>query len=161
MNMSDWELVDISATKPESSIEDEVEVNHDGLAADVESLHSEFWRNAPHLGEVENRHIQVLVSAGMIPEEHIAATEPSRKLSWFVDELNGKVDPDGLSIPLKGLNIEDIIIHKKTKNDGVVIKLNFVEKDGQELQRELNLDSNPDGFDFQANFYNNRLYLRW
>ena len=101
--MSDWELVDISATKPEPSIEDEVEVNHDGLAADVESLHSEFWRDAPHLAEVENRHIQVLVSAGMIPEEHIAATEPSRKLSWFVDELNGKVDPDGLSIPLLSL----------------------------------------------------------
>ena len=42
--MSDWELVDISATKPESSIEDEVEVNQDGLVRDVESLHSEFWR---------------------------------------------------------------------------------------------------------------------
>ena len=108
--MSDWELVDISATKPESSIEDEVEVNQDGLVRDVESLHSKFWRDAPHLAEVENRHIQVLVSAGMIPEEHIAATEPTRKLSWFVDELNGRVDPDGLSIPVKGLNIEDIII---------------------------------------------------
>ena len=159
--MSDWELVDISATKPESSIEDEVEVNQDGLVSDVESLHSEFWRDAPHLAEVENRHIQVLVNAGMIPEEHIAATEPTRKLSWFVDELNGRVDPDGLSIPVKGLNIDDIIIHKKTKDDGVVIKLSFVEKDGQELQRELNLDSNPADFDFQANFYNNRLYLRW
>ena len=159
--MSDWELVDISATKPESSIEDEVEVNQDGLVRDVESLHSEFWRDAPHLAEVENRHIQVLVSAGMIPEEHIAATEPTRKLSWFVDELNGRVDPDGLSIPVKGLNIDDIIIHKKTKDDGVVIKLSFVEKDGQGLQRELNLDSNPADFDFQANFYNNRLYLRW
>ncbi|MEC7589975.1 MAG: hypothetical protein VX483_05450, partial [Candidatus Thermoplasmatota archaeon] len=100
-------------------------------------------------------------SAGMIPEEHIAATEPTRKLRWFVDELNGRVDPDGLSIPVKGLNIDDIIIHKKTKDDGVVIKLSFVEKDGQELQRELNLDSNPADFDFQANFYNNRLYLRW
>ena len=159
--MSDWELVDISATKPESSIEDEVEVNQEGLGREVESLHSEFWRDAPHLAEVENRHIQVLESAGMIPEEHIAATEPTRKLSWFVDELNGRVDPDGLSIPVKGLNIDDIIIHKKTKDDGVVIKLSFVEKDGQELQRELNLDSNPADFDFQANFYNNRLYLRW
>ena len=77
--MSDWELVDISATKPESSIEDEVEVNQDGLVKDVESLHSKFWRDAPHLTEVENRHIQVLVSAGMIPEEHIAATRTNQE----------------------------------------------------------------------------------
>ena len=35
--MSDWELVDISATKPESSIEDEFEVNQDGLMRDVDS----------------------------------------------------------------------------------------------------------------------------
>ena len=159
--MSDWELVDILATRPVISNENDVEVNHDGLAANVESLHDEFWRDAPHLTEVENRHVQVLVSAGMIPEEHIAATEPSRKLNWLIEELNLRVDPDGLSIPVKGLDIEDITIHKMTKDDETVIKLNFIEKDGQELQRELTIDSNSKDFNFQANFYNNRLYLRW
>ena len=159
--MSDWELVDILATRPVISNENDVEVNNDGLAANVESLHDEFWRDAPHLTEVENRHVQVLVSAGMIPEEHIAATEPSRKLNWLIEELNGRVDPDGLSIPVKGLDIEDITIHKMTKDDETVIKLNFIEKDGQELQRDLTIDSNSEDFNFQANFYNNRLYLRW
>ncbi|DAC59287.1 MAG TPA: hypothetical protein HA354_02240 [Candidatus Poseidoniaceae archaeon] len=159
--MSDWELVDILATKPVVRSESDVKVNRDGLAADVESLHNEFWRDAPHLTEVENRHIQVLVSAGMIPEEHIAATEPSRKLNWLIDELNGRIDPDGLSIPVKGLDIEDMTIHKMTKDDETIIKLNFIEKDGQELQRELTIDSNSEDFNFQANFYNNRLYLRW
>jgi len=159
--MSDWELVDILATKPVVRSESDVKVNRDGLAADVESLHNEFWRDVPHLTEVENRHIQVLVSAGMIPEEHIAATEPSRKLNWLIDELNGRIDPDGLSIPVKGLDIEDMTIHKMTKDDETIIKLNFIEKDGQELQRELTIDSNSEDFNFQANFYNNRLYLRW
>ena len=159
--MSDWELVDILATKPAISAENDVEVNRAGLVSDVESLHDEFWRSAPHLAEVENRHVQVLVSAGMIPEEHIAAIEPSRKLNWLIDELNGRVDPDGLSIPVKGLDLEDITIHKMTKDDETVIKLNFIEKDGQELQRELTIDSNSEDFNFQANFYNNRLYLRW
>ena len=79
----------------------------------------------------------------------------------MIEELNGRVDPDGLSIPVKGLDIEDITIHKMTKDDETVIKLNFIEKDGQELQRELTIDSNSEDFNFQANFYNNRLYLRW
>ena len=104
--------------------------------------------------------MQVLVSAGMIPEDHIASVEPTRKLHWLVEELNGRIDPDGLSIPLKGLEIDDIEIYQKTENDETVLKLQFVEKDGQKLEDFLVLIQRPDS-NLKANFYNNRLYLRW
>ena len=78
--MSDWELVDISTQKPESSFEELRESDHGGLSTGVETLHSNFWHDASHLAEAENRHKQVLVSAGMIPEDHIASVEPTRKL---------------------------------------------------------------------------------
>ena len=159
--MTDWKLVDISDDKPESFVEDLQDLDYGGLESDVQNLHSNFWKDADHLTEVEDRHLQVLVSSGMIPEDHIASTEPSRKLDWFVKELNGRLNPDGLSIPLKGLEIDDIEIYQKTTDDETVIKLNLTEKDGQELERIMNIPDDSPDFNLQANFFNNRLYLRW
>lgn len=159
--MTDWKLVDISDDKPESFVEDLENLDYGGLEIDVQNLHTNFWKDADHLTEVEDRHLQVLVSSGMIPEDHIASTEPSRKLDWFVKELNGRLNPDGLSIPLKGLEIEDIEIYQKTSDNESVIKLNLTEKDGQELERIMNIPNDSPEFNIQANFFNNRLYLRW
>ena len=159
--MTDWKLVDISDDKPESFVEDLQDLDYGGLESDVQNLHSNFWKDADHLTEVEDRHLQVLVSSGMIPEDHIASTEPSRKLDWFVNELNGRLNPDGLSIPLKGLEIGDIEIYQKTSDNESVIKLNLTEKDGQELERIMNIPNDSPEFNIQANFFNNRLYLRW
>ena len=159
--MTDWKLVDISDDKPESFVEDLEKLDYGGLESDVQNLHTNFWKDADHLTEVEDRHLQVLVSSGMIPEDHIASTEPSRKLDWFVKELNGRLNPDGLSIPLKGLEIEDIEIYQKTSDNESVIKLNLTEKDGQELERIMNIPNDSPEFKIQANFFNNRLYLRW
>ena len=159
--MTDWELVDISDDKPESFVKDLEDLDYGGLESDVQNLHSNFWNDAEHLAEVEDSHMQVLVSSGMIPEDHIASTDPSRKLDWFVKELNGRMNPDGLSIPLKGLEIDDIEIYQKTSDDETVIKLNLTEKDGQELERIMNIPNDSPEFNLQANFFNNRLYLRW
>ena len=159
--MTDWKLVDISDDKPESFVEDLENLDYGGLESDVQNLHTNFWKDADHLTEVEDRHLQVLVSSGMIPEDHIASTEPSRKLDWFVKELNGRLNPDGLSIPLKGLEIEDIEIYQKTSDNESAIKLNLTEKDGQELERIMNIPNDSPEFNIQANFFNNRLYLRW
>ena len=159
--MTEWELVNLSDSKPDKIVEDLSNTDAGGLESDVENLHTNFWQEANHLKEVENRHLQVLVSSGMIPEEHIANTEPSRKLDWFVNELNGRINPDGLSIPLKGLGIDDIEIYQMKTDESTQIKLKFIEKDGQELERVLNIPSNNNGSAIQANFFNNRLYLRW
>ena len=97
----------------------------------------------------------------MIPEDHIANTEPSRKLDWFVTELNRRVNPDGLSIPLKGLEIGDIEIYQMKNDNDTQIKLKLIEKDGQELERVLNIPSDGGESAIEANFFNNRLYLRW
>mgnify|MGYP001444082667 FL=1 len=159
--MTEWELVNLSDSKPETIVEDLSNTDAGGLESEVENLHTYFWQEANHLKEVENRHLQVLVSSGMIPEEHIANTEPSRKLDWFVNELNGRINPDGLSIPLKGLEIDDIEIYQMKTGEDTQIKLKFIEKDGQELERVLNIPSNNRESAIQANFFNNRLYLRW
>ena len=159
--MTDWELVDIFDDKPELIVEEIDNLDSGGLQSEVQNLHSNFWQEANHLKEVEDQHMQVLVSSGMIPEEHIANTEPSRKLDWFVSELNGRVNPDGLSIPLKGLDIGDIEIHQMKNDNDTQIRLKLTEKDGQELERVLNITSDNSESAIQANFFNNRLYLRW
>ena len=159
--MTDWELVDIFDDKPELIVEEIDNLDTSGLQSEVQNLHSNFWQEANHLKEVEERHLQVLISSGMIPEDHIANIEPSRKLDWFISELNGRVNPDGLSIPLKGLEIGDIEIHQMKNDDDVQIKLKLTEKDGQELERVFNVPNDSSGSNIRANFFNNRLYLRW
>jgi hypothetical protein len=159
--MTEWELVDLSVSKPETIVEDLSNTDAGGLESEVENLHTNFWQDANHLKEVENRHLQVLISSGMIPEDHIANIEPSRKLDWFVNELNGKINPDGLSIPLRGLEIDDIEIYQMRTEGDTQIKLKLIEKDGQELERVLNISSHKSESVIQANFFNNRLYLRW
>jgi len=159
--MTEWELVDLSVSKPETIVEDLSNTDAGGQESEVENLHTNFWQDANHLKEVENRHLQVLISSGMIPEDHIANIEPSRKLDWFVNELNGKINPDGLSIPLRGLEIDDIEIYQMRTEGDTQIKLKFIEKDGQELERVLNISSHKSESVIQANFFNNRLYLRW
>ena len=155
--MTDWELVDIFDDKPELIVEEIDNLDTGGLQSEVQNLHSNFWQEANHLKEVEERHLQVLISSGMIPEDHIANTEPSRKLDWFVSELNGRVNPDGLSIPLKGLEIGDIEIHQMKNDDDVQVKLKLTEKDGQELERVFNVPNDSSGSNIRANFFNNRL----
>ena len=159
--MTDWKLVDISNTKPTTIVEEIDNLHEGGLQTEVDNLHADFWQEANHLKEVENRHLQVLVTSGMIPEDHIANTEPSRKLDWFVTELNGRVNPDGLSIPLKGLEIGDIEIYQMKTDNDTQIKLKLIEKDGQKLERVLNIPSDGGESAIEANFFNNRLYLRW
>ena len=159
--MTDWELINISDDEPEIIAQKIDDLDTGGLENKIENLHSNFWHDANHLDEVENRHLQVLVTSGMIPEDHIASTIPSRKLSWFVNELNGRVDPDGLSIPLKGLDIGEVEIYQKNTDNETLVKLKLTEKDGQELERVFNVPSEGPDFSVQANFFNNRLYLRW
>ena len=159
--MTDWKSVDISDTKPTTIVDEIDNLDSVGLQTEVDNLHANFWQEANHLKEVENRHMQVLVTSGMIPEDHIANTEPSRKLECFVTELNGRVNPDGLSIPLKGLEIGDIEIYQMKTDNGTQIKLKLIEKDGQELERVLNIPADGSESTIQANFFNNRLYLRW
>ena len=159
--MTDWKLVDISDTKPAKIVDEIDNLDAGGLQTEVDNLHADFWQEANHLKEVENRHLKVLVTSGMIPEDHIANTEPSRKLDWFVTELNGRVNPDGLSIPLKGLEIGDIEIYQMKTDNDTQIKLKLIEKDGQKLERVLNIPSDGGESAIEANFFNNRLYLRW
>jgi len=159
--MTDWKMVDISDTKPTTIVDEIDNLDAEGLQTEVDTLHANFWQEANHLKEVENRHLQVLVTSGMIPEDHIANTEPSRKLDWFVTELNGRVNPDGLSIPLKGLEIGDIEIYQMKTDNDTQIKLKLIEKDGQELERVLNIPADGSESAVEANFFNNRLYLRW
>ena len=73
--MSSWEHIEVN-TESEGLEEMEKEfIQTDGLAASPEQLHNEFHVNAEHLSEVEQRHKQVLVTSGMIPEEHLSCEE--------------------------------------------------------------------------------------
>ena len=78
------------------------------LAARPETLHADFAIQADHLHEARDRHTMLLVTAGELPESNLAEIHPQRRLAWMVDELNGLLHPDGLSIPLHGAD-QDLV----------------------------------------------------
>jgi hypothetical protein len=97
----------------------------------------------------------------MIPEEHIANVEPSLKLEWLVDELNGRINPDGLTIPLLGVEQSQVELFSRQINNSTVIKLKITEDDGDTLERELTAPEGVTTENLTASLVNNRLKLRW
>jgi len=116
--MTTWQRVDISDEKVDFN-EDNQQPGSDGLSATPELLHGDFSLDAHHLANVQSQHKQVLVTAGMIPEEHIANVEPSLKLEWMVNELNGRINPDGLTIPLLGVEQNQIELYSRQINNSI------------------------------------------
>ena len=106
------------------------------------------------------RHTEVLVTAGMLPETGLAERHPERALAWVVQSINGRVDPDGLTIPLLGTQEEAVQLHVKETEEATVVKLDVQDTEGPNLVRELPL---PVGVaaTLTAGFSNGRLTLRW
>ena len=108
--MEEWEDVDI-------------EVVSSGLDATPSELHAAFEISGDHLAEVRDRHTMLLVTSGELPELHIADIAPERRLNWIIDEMNGKMHADGLSIPLHGAEVDSIDLSKGELEGHSILKL--------------------------------------
>lgn len=159
--MASWENIDINLDSDLiGEIEDEF-IDTTGLNISPESLHSEFHSTALHLTEVEMRHKQVLVTAGMIPEEHVSTIEPGMSLKWMVEELNGRMNPDGLSIPLMGVDLGDFQVLFNNDERHINVKLSIKDGQTETFERTFNIPKDSMKNEISAHFINNRLYLRW
>ena len=155
--MDEWKPLDFNSEEtPSAPLEPVVE----GLTTDASTLQSQFDSMPTHLSEVRARHTEVLVTAGMLPETGLADRHPERALAWVVEGINGRVDPDGLSIPLLGTNEEAIQLHVKTTEDATLVKLNIHDPEGPPLVREFPLPADATD-SLQATFSQGRLHLRW
>ena len=79
----------------------------------------------------------------------------------MVNELNGRINPDGLTIPLLGVEQNQIELYSRQIDNNIVLKLKITEDDGDTLEREL---TTPEGVTIDsltASLVNNRLNLRW
>ena len=132
----------------------------DGLSTEAAELQAAFETNSTHLDEVRARHMEVLVTAGMLPETGLSERHPERALAWVVEGINGRLDPDGLSIPLLGTNEEAIQLHVKATDEATLVKLDIDDSKGAPLVREFPLPADANAT-LQATFSQGRLHLRW
>tara|TARA_Y100000766_G_scaffold122357_1_gene105047 strand:+ start:469 stop:948 length:480 start_codon:yes stop_codon:yes gene_type:complete len=159
--MASWEHIEVNTESEGIQDIEKDSIQTDGLAVTPEQLHSEFHVNAEHLSEVEQRHKQVLVTSGMIPEENLSWTEPSLSLKWMVEELNGRINPDGLSIPLMGVDLEDFQLSSKIDEHNFNVKISITHGENESLERIFSIPKDSINEQLKAHFINNRLYLRW
>jgi len=157
--MDEWSPLVIeqsTSTMKQHSNEEEM----DGFSADASMLQAQFETNDSHLSEVRQLHTEVLVTAGMLPETSLAESEPGRALSWIVESINGRINPDGLTIPLLGTTFDDIHLRFKTIADQTVVQLQVDDGDLPPLVKEIPL---PEGAssNLSAVFSEGRLHLRW
>lgn len=142
-------------TQEENSSYDSTET----LDQDVQLLHQEFHVNNQHLSEVRELHTRHLVTAGMIPETHIAKTNPERALDWLVEELNATKNPDGLTIPMKGVADHELDISESSDENQKFIHISINNPLIGEFQRSIPLPQNST--DWSAKFVDGNLRLRW
>ena len=157
-DMEEWQDIDISLEKP-TDLAPESPVSN-GLEATPDLLHAEFHQQAGHLGEVTQLHSQLLVTAGMLPETHIAEVQPQRQLAWVIKELHGRLNPDGLTVPLLGAEINQIHLQVLRTETRATVKLTISEENNPVLERLMPLPVEATG-DLTAHFVNGRLHLRW
>ena len=150
--MSEWKRLALTEDKEEKPEEGD-------FSSAPQLLHQEFHQEAHHLHEVRAMHTHVLVQAGMLPETHLAEVDPSQRLDWILQELHGMRDPDGLTIPLKGVSFEDVEVNIMSNDSETSIKLTIHEKGHQPFERVLPLMG--EDLDVQAHFVNGQLRLRW
>ena len=129
------------------------------LEHDVKLLHEEFHVNNLHLSEVRDLHTRHLVTAGMIPETHMTKTNPERALAWLVEELNATKNPDGLTIPMKGVAEHELQITESGDENQKFIDISINNPIIGEFQRRIPIPQ--DSSDWSANFVDGNLRLRW
>ena len=79
----------------------------------------------------------------------------------MVKELNGRVNPDGLTIPKLGVEQSQIELYSRQIDNSIVLKLKITEDDGDTLERELTAPEGVTIDNLTASLVNNRLNLRW
>lgn len=157
-DMQQWQDLDISLENPKELLP-EVPISN-GLEVTPNLLHDQFQQQAEHLGEVTQLHAQVLATAAMLPETHIAEVQPQRQLEWVIKELHGRLNPDGLTVPLLGAEFNQIQLQVLRSENSATVKLTVAEEGNSSLERLMPL---PEGITGQitAHFINGRLHLRW
>ena len=103
---------------------------------------------------IEDKYEGACVKFGSSIMSFITSHDPDSFIYKFVEK-------HGNGVQHIGLEIDDIEIYQMRTEGDTQIKLKFIEKDGQELERVLNISSHKSESVIQANFFNNRLYLRW
>ena len=146
-------MVDSDGSKESSK------VTSTGLNPDVQNLHEEFHNINQHLAEVRELHTKHLVTAGMIPETHIAKTNPERTLDWLVAELNAVKNPDGLTIPMKGVKQQDLKVTETSDENQKFVQISISSDSIGEFTRKIPLPEATS--DWSVKFVDGNLRLRW
>ena len=149
--MSEWERLTLA--------NEENDAEKSELASTPEALHQKFHESADHLHEVRDMHTHVLVQAGMLPESHLADVNPSQRLDWMLKELHGMRDPDGLTIPLRGIASEDLELNIQKNDSETRVQIRIKEEGHEPFERILPLVGND--LEVRAHFANGQLRLRW
>ena len=142
--MAEWQELELS-----------YEQQSEGLSSGPEILHAEFAIQADHLHEARDRHTMLLVTAGELPEANLAEIHAMRRLAWMVDELNGMLHPDGLSIPLHGADLDMVQLSIGEMNGLRSLKLRI----GSEFERIMPLPEHSQ--DPKASINDGKLELRY
>jgi hypothetical protein len=156
--MDDWTPLDIETDA--ASEQKALEVNLEGLTVDASTLQAHFEQEESHLDEVKQRHLEVLVTAGMLPETGLASNHPERALAWVLSSINGRINPDGLTIPLLGTTPDRVNLQTKVTDNQTLVQLNIDDGDLPALVRDLPLPLEA-AETLQATFVEGHLHLRW
>jgi hypothetical protein len=129
------------------------------LDAVPEALHLAMSESATHLHEVRTAHLHHLVTAGMLPETHLASVEPERRLAWVMEELHGRMDVDGLTLPMAGVLPEQVHADVVEAEHGSILTLRIEQDNAPALERRLPLLAQAETVHHA--FVDGHLVVRW
>ena len=131
---TEWKPLDISSQKSEET--KDLKPNLNSLSTSPEDLHVAFFEQAQHLTEAIANQNHISEISGKIPE-HTNQSQKIISLESFVNEFNGFVSSNSLSLPFKGINQNQINIEYTNIESNWAIKLsiNHSKTDDELIQR--------------------------
>ena len=126
----------------DSDFEEYTKFKQFGLEELPSIAHESFHQQATHLHEVMDRHTTILVEAGKLPETHLANIDPQRKLAWMIEELNGNITENAITIPLRGAEVDDISWHVERNTQALAFSLKL-----ENFSREFDIPASIDSED--------------
>ena len=117
--MDEWKALDFDTE--DAGHEALAPVVPEGLETDAASLQAHFESANNHLADVRQRHAEVLITAGMLPESGLTEA-PSRASTCLGRRGHQRADePRRVDHPLLGTNEEAIQLHVKHTEQATVV----------------------------------------
>ena len=118
-----WQRHEIEILDQESNVKHHSQLSTNGLDTNAQNLHKDFIKNLPHLSEVRNKHMEIVVDIGSGIEDIKSRNRDLLSTQDLLNEFDGEMGEKGITLPIKIHSSDDMIIQSRIENENQIVRI--------------------------------------